>query len=79
MVAAGTVATTIAIAMGPEPKPNDDHSSANALATSASAGVRRRAAADASREVAATLVDGLGVVVVALGALVVHERQREEP
>jgi len=33
---------------------------------------------DASRWVAATLAAGLGLVAEALGALVVHERQREE-
>ena len=59
--------------MGPRPKPNDDHSNASDLATSASAAVYRRVAVDASREVAATLADGLGVVAGALGALVVHE------
>jgi hypothetical protein len=64
--------------MVPGPKPNDGHSSASDLATSASAGIHRRASVDASREVAATLADALEVVAEALGALVVHERQREE-
>ena len=64
--------------MGPGPKPNDDHSSASGLATSASAEVRRRVAVDASRQVAATLADGLEEVAGALEAAVVHERQREE-
>jgi hypothetical protein len=64
--------------MGPGPKPNDDHSSASDLATSASAEGRRRVAVDASREVAATLADGSGVVAGALEAAVVHKRQREE-
>ena len=65
--------------MVPGPKPNDGHSSASDLATSASAGIHRRASVDASREVAATLADALEVVAETLGALVVHERQREEP
>ena len=60
------------------PKPNDDHSSASGLVTSASAGVSRRVEVDAS-PVAAPLAGGLGVVAGALEALVVHERQREEP
>jgi hypothetical protein len=75
---AAGLATTIAIAMGPGPKPNDDHSSASDRATSASAGGHRRVAMDASRYVAPTLAAGLGLVAEALGALVVHERQREE-